>query len=242
MQFEKMIVPQYREAGADGLIGLKGYMCYCQDVATWHMHGYDMGNDHLIDKLGVAWMYTKCRMKIFKKADFSSSLLVETGMTASSKARVERDFKITQSGELMAVSRLESCLFNIKDDSLCRLSDIGFDLTEFDEPFEDLEYRKLKKISEGMDKAYEYKILYSDLDKSMHMNNLHYTDLFMNAFGPDFYEKHEITEYDINYISQGMYGSVLSVYVQHDGDMIHMVSAGEDGRIVAAARMAFHRS
>ena len=149
MQFEKKIVPQYREAGADGLIGLKGYMCYCQDVATWHMHGYDLGNDYLIDKLGIAWMYTKCRMKIFKKADFSSEILVETGMTSEKKVRVERDFRITGgSGELLALSRLESCLFNVNERRLCKFTAVGFDFTVFDWLFEVLDLERwIKDVS-----------------------------------------------------------------------------------------------
>ena len=71
------------------------------------------------------------------------------------------------------------------------------------------------------------------------MNNLHYTDLFMDAFGPDFYEEKEIREYDINYISQGIYGTVLSVYADHDGDTVHMVAVDETGKVTAAARMKF---
>ena len=239
MQFEKMIVPQYRESGADGLIGLKGYMCYCQDVATWHMHGYDMGNDYLIDRLGIAWMHTKSRIKIYKKADYSSELLVETGTTSSSKVRVCRDFRITQGGELLALSRLESCLFDLKDESICRISDLGFDFNVFDEPFEDLEHRKLKKITDGMEKVYEYKILYSDLDKSMHMNNLHFTDMFMNVFGPDFYEKHDIREYDINYISQGRFGDTLSVYMRQDGSVCDLVAVNGQGKAAAASKIVF---
>lgn len=239
MQFEKMIVPQYREAGADGLIGLKGYMCYFQDVATWHMHGYDMGNDALIDRFGIAWMYTKCRMKIFKKADFSSELLAETGMTDARKVRVDRDLRITQGGELMALGRLESCLFNLTEGRLARLSEIGFDFTDFDKPFDGMDHVKLKKDIEGMKKAYEYKILYSTLDMSRHMNNLHYTDLFMNAFDPDFYDEHDISEYDINYISQGIYGNVLNVYMEHDKDLVHMAAVDETGKTTALARFRF---
>ncbi len=239
MQFEKAIVPQYREAGADGLIGLKGYMCYFQDVATWHMHGYDMGNDALIDKFGIAWMYTKCRMKIFKKADFSSEIIARTGMTAEKKVRVDRDFELTQNGELMAYGRLESCLFNLKENKLARLSDIGYDFTDFDKPIENMDHIKLRKVIEGMEKVYEYKIMYSDLDKSMHMNNLHYTDLFMNAFGPEFHEKHDISEYDINYISQGMYGSTLSIHMEQEGDIVHLAATDENAKLIAAARIKF---
>ena len=139
----------------------------------------------------------------------------------------------------MAISRLDSCLFNLKEKKLCRLSDIGFEYTEFDDPLDGLDYIRLKKDITGMNKVYEYRIRYSDLDKSNHMNNLHYTDLFMNAFGPEFYEDHDISEYDINYISQGMYGRLLSVYMEQDGDTVYLAAAEDDGKLIAAARFKF---
>ena len=138
MQFEQEIVPQYREADADGTIGLKGYLVYCQDAATWHMHSFGLCNDTMIDDLGVAWMYTKCRIKIFARADFYAPLLVETGMTAEEKVRVDRDFRISQEGKLLAVSRLESCLYKIKENRLCRIRDINYPINDCDEPFEDM--------------------------------------------------------------------------------------------------------
>jgi hypothetical protein len=92
---------------------------------------------------------------------------------------------------------------------------------------------------EIIDRVYTSPIRYSDLDKSNHMNNLHYTDLFMNAFGPEFYEDHDISEYDINYISQGMYGSLLSVYMEQDGDTVYLAAADDEGKITAAARFRF---
>ncbi len=237
MQFEQLITPQYRDAGADGTIGLKGYMNYCQDAATWHMKGYDLGNDRLIEEFGMAWMYTKCRMKIFSRTGFHGPLLVETGMTSEEKVRVDRDFRITQAGKLLALSRLESCLYKVDENRLCKIRDIDYPINECDEPFEDLTPKRLPKDISGMDKIYDYRIRYSVLDKSMHMNNLHFTDLFMNVFGPEFYETHVIREYDINYISQGMYNMVLGVYMKREGDVINMAAADEDGRLIAACRM-----
>ena len=88
-----------------------------------------------------------------------------------------------------------------------------------------------------MEKIYERKVLYSNLDKSMHMNNLHYTDLFMDAFPPGFYEEKKITGYDINYISQGFYGDVLSVHMKQDADVYDMAAVNEEGKIIAMARI-----
>ena len=38
MPFEQTILPQYRDADPDGLIGLKGCMHYFQDIHTYYMH------------------------------------------------------------------------------------------------------------------------------------------------------------------------------------------------------------
>ena len=47
MPFEQTILPQYRDADPDGLIGLKGCMHSFQDIHTYYMHSIHKGNDEL---------------------------------------------------------------------------------------------------------------------------------------------------------------------------------------------------
>ena len=237
MQFERDIAPQYRESGADGLVGLKGYMCYSQDVATWHMHEHDLGNDVLIDKFGIAWMYTKCKIKIYKKADFSGYLKAETGMTKADKVRMHRDFRISRAGETFALGRMESCLYNIKENKLCRLEDIDYPDLGLDTPFDGLEFSKLKKDISGMKKIYSQKVLYTDLDKSRHMNNLHFVDLFLNAFPPEYFDKNFISEFELHFTAQAYYGNILDVYLKNEDYANVMAATDETGKCVALCRM-----
>ena len=158
-------------------------------------------------------------------------------MTDIQKAKVDRDFRITQEGRLLATARIENCLYHLHDNRLCRLQEIGFPDIEPDTPLEDTDIIKIKRDISGMEKIYERKVLYSNLDKSMHMNNLHYTDLFMDAFPPEFYEEKKITGYDINYISQGFYGDVLSVHMKQDADVYDMAAVNEEGKIITMARI-----
>ena len=55
MIFEKHYLPQFREADRDGLVGLRGYMNYFQDVATHYMHNLNKGNDTLPEEYGIVW-------------------------------------------------------------------------------------------------------------------------------------------------------------------------------------------
>ena len=56
MPFEQTILPQYRDADPDGLIGLKGCMHYFQDIHTYYMHSIHKGNDELPEQYGAAWV------------------------------------------------------------------------------------------------------------------------------------------------------------------------------------------
>ena len=44
MAFTQKFMPQYRDADETGLIGIRGFMRYCQDIHTWFMHEYNKGN------------------------------------------------------------------------------------------------------------------------------------------------------------------------------------------------------
>lgn len=237
MQYTIDILPQFRESETDGLIGLKGYISYCQDAATRHMHSFGLGNDRLIDIYNIAWMFTKCHVTLYGKGDYSAPITVETGMTGVQSARVDRDFRISQGGRLLAAARIENCLFHLNDHRLCRLQEIGFPDLKPDTPLKDVNIIKIKRDITGMEKIYEKKVRYSDLDKSRHMNNLHYTDLFMDVFSPEFFDGKIITGYDINYISQGFYGDVLSVYMKSSSNVYDMGAVNEEGRIIAMARL-----
>ena len=59
MPFAQTVMPQYRDADHDGLIGLKGCMRYFQDAHTWYMHSMNKGNDVLPEQYGAAWIYTR---------------------------------------------------------------------------------------------------------------------------------------------------------------------------------------
>ncbi len=53
MIFQKEYMPQFREADPNGLVGVRGYLNYFQDVATHYMHNLGKGNDTLPEEYGI---------------------------------------------------------------------------------------------------------------------------------------------------------------------------------------------
>ena len=78
MIFEKSYFPQFREADRDGYVGLQGYMCYFQDIVTHYMHNLGKGNDTLTEKYGIVWSFTKYKMRVNRKIDFTGELTMKT--------------------------------------------------------------------------------------------------------------------------------------------------------------------
>ncbi|MDE7185117.1 MAG: hypothetical protein K2O40_11760 [Lachnospiraceae bacterium] len=232
MIFEKNYIPQFRDADRDGRVGLRGYMNYFQDMATHYMHNIQKGNDTLPEEYGIVWMYTKYKMHINRKIDFSGELNMKTWIPeGKSPAVVRQNLLISRSGEACAWGCVESCLYDISKKRLARLKEIDFpaNIAESGPAATGTEpdrqgFQKLPADLEGMEAVYTHQVRYTDLDKTGHMTNLKYVDLFLNAFDSRFFEGFQIKEFELHFLDQCF-----------EGDAIHVHKKAFDGRILLTA-------
>lgn len=73
------------------------------------------------------------------------------------------------------------------------------------------------------------------MDKTGHMTNLKYVDLFLNAFNSKFFEEFQIGEFEIHFLSQCFEGEVLHVYKKRAGEKISLIAVHDDKSPCAAA-------
>lgn len=69
---------------------------------------------------------------------------------------------------------------------------------------------------DGMIKAGERRIVWSDLDANGHTNNSRYAEFVMDAVGTDYVKDKRITDFRINFNQEAKLGEVLSVYAGCD--------------------------
>ena len=228
MIFQKDYLPQFREADPDGLVGLRGYMNYFQDVATHFMHNLHKGNDELPERYGIVWMYTKYKMQVLKRADFTKKLRLETWIPPGRLAAVMRqNLLISREGEVYAKGCLESCLYHMSQNRLARLKEIAFpaDIAELGAcPMPEFEKLPAKPEPEPGDYCYTHQIRYTDLDKTGHITNLKYIDLFLNAFENRFFEQFAIQEFELHFLEQCFEGEELQVYRTDTDDGIRLTA------------------
>lgn len=235
MSFSMTFLPRFRESEADGKIGIKGFINYFQDVASGHFHSLEKGNDTLPYQYGVAWVYSKYKLKIHQKADFSADITLTSWVSKCDRARVWQEMEIRRGDELLCEGRLESCVVNLKERKIVK--------TDFIELPADLEepvltsverFSKRPRFDENARLRYTYTVRYTDLDNNHHMNNLHYVELFLNAFSPEFFEENTIVDFELQYISQAYYGDDLRVFLLSEEDTHTLYALNKDNALIAS--------
>lgn len=105
----------FRDSDAEGLIGMRAYLYYFQDMSTGHLYHMGKGNDSLPENYGAAWIYTKYKMRVFRRVDYSRPLHLETWIEKQDKMRIWQDLKFSAGQEVCALGRLESFVFHLKE-------------------------------------------------------------------------------------------------------------------------------
>ncbi|MBQ8162454.1 MAG: hypothetical protein IJ083_17140, partial [Clostridia bacterium] len=174
MPFSQTFLPQFRDADADGLIGLRGCMHYFQDIHTYYMHSLHKGNDELPEQYGAAWVYTKYHVSLKHRVDFTDTASLRTWMEPYKQpVLVNLYFELSQHGQLAATGKLENCVFSLVRQRPLRLSAIEFpDGIPEEIPHSIPDFVRLSRSTEGMEERYRKVVRTSDLDKSNHMTNL----------------------------------------------------------------------
>ncbi len=237
MLFQLQIYPQFRDADHDGLIGLRGCMRYFQDGHTYFMHAIEKGNDVIPEKYGAAWIYTQCHVKINQKIGYDEPLLLKQWIQPYRRPLLlTLDSTLEQRGEIVACGKIETCVFDLNRQMPRRLSSIEFPEGIAEEIENDIPtFLGLGKTAEGMREIYQKMVRVSDLDKSKHMNNLRYIEMFQDAYSSDFWSEKEPRQMEIRFLSQCKEGETVSVCSRYDETGVHLAALHQDGTIASAA-------
>ncbi len=240
MPFTQQVMPQFRDADEDGLIGLRGFMRYFQDIHTWYMHRIDKGNDTLPEQYGAAWVYTRYRLHRTRNADYTAPLTLSAWMEPYRQpVLVTMDMTVSQHGGVIATGKLESCVFSLSRRRPLRLSAVDFPegMAEDDqEPLPD--FFGIERSAEGMEERYRRTVRYSDLDKNRHMNNLRYIEMFEDAFDSAFWERLRPADLELRFLSECAEGETLSVLAREEDRRVSLAALHADGSLAAVAMFA----
>lgn len=88
--------------------------------------------------------------------------------------------------------------------------------------------------------ANSFLVKYSDIDVNNHANSLHYVEWLSDCFTPDFYRRHHIRRFEINFLKELTFGDSGEVFRQLKGQADYAFQIETHGKgTVCRARIVF---
>lgn len=214
-------------------------LVYMQEVSNHHMSSCGMSLDELRDKRGLAFILSRIRMEIYAPLYAFEEIEVQTWTCESHGYAIRRFYRIMRGDRTIAVVDSIWALVNINSGELVRWEDCGEYDFEDGEPVE-LGVPARLRIPRGVElyRAGSRRIVYSDLDYNMHMNNTRYPDMLCDYLPLE--DTGRIRGFVLSYLCEAAYGDVIDVCAAREGDSVYFRTLNASGKTCLEAQVLFN--
>ena len=154
---------------------------FFQDVASINAEQLGVGY-HDVLALNLYWVVLYEEFEILKDVNWGDRVLVRTWPKSRNRLEFEREYELRSlDNELLCKGISSWCVIDTKTRKLERGENVIFkgeyyDYTNYPEKIN----RRLKFEIDNPDRVYDYRVLLTDLDHNLHVNNAKYLDILYN--------------------------------------------------------------
>lgn len=210
MIYKEKIQTRWHDTDAYRTVRPTSLLVYMQEASNHHMEKYGMSLDELRDKKHLAFILSKARMVIYRPLYAFENIEVQTWTCPEHGLSVPRCYRILRGDDIIAEADTTWALSDLDSKRLIRGSDC--DAYSFEnENMLSLDMPLRFKLPHGVETEYigTRRIVYSDLDYNMHMNNTKYPDMLC-----DFLPSNDIGRIRsilLSYINEAAFGDELKI-------------------------------
>lgn len=192
-------------------------------------HAVEMGMDATTvwEKYAAIWIVTRIRVEIDRLPSWRDKIEVETYPLAPGIVRMERECVFTDAVGPFARLSSEWCLLDKESGRPRRPLQTGYPTgVEWRSGIVTAGYTKFDPTYDESEFLFSHTVRPSDLDLNVHMNNIAYARLAVDAFGTDEWCASPLKSFEIVFKAQSFEGEEIRIYKQK----------GADGRIFVGGR------
>lgn len=212
---------------------------YFQEAVDANMRCSHPSYQELFDA-GRSFIVSRTAVKVLRPLKEYEKLTVSTWATESKSAAFPRSYTIDADGERVAECVMIWALVDINEGKLLRGTELdvsGYgtgELLELDMP---------SRLRLPKDMAFtqcgSQKVLYRDIDRNRHMNNVKYFDLLF-GYIPDC-DKYAMTSCLVNYVSEAKWNDMIDIYISEpetaeNGELAYYFRTETNGKTNIEAR------
>jgi|SRR5690554_3649850 len=183
-----------------------------QDIAWEHANLLGFGYNNLKES-NQFWVLSRLKVKITRRPKWSEAFNLETWSRGTDGFYGYRDYNfIDDSGNIIIQATSSWLVLDANTRRIVRLSKFK-EFPEYSESVFNSNASKIKapQTEESMDFL---PVQFSEIDINQHFNSGRYLERIINSYTFDFHQKHELEEFEVNFLKEGLPSDTLAVKKQ----------------------------
>ena len=209
MKFTKKYTTNWHDTDAERRVRATRLLVYMQETSSAHMASLGSSLDKLRESKRLAFILSKISLAIYRPLYAYEDIEVQTWTCPSRGFSFIRCFRIMRGDDIIADAHTSWALIDVENKKFCRVADSGYEY-ENEEPLA-LDLPQRFRLPDGCElcELGARKIVYSDLDYNMHMNNTKYPDMLCDFMPID--KIGNIKGMVLSYLHEAAFGDTVSV-------------------------------
>ncbi len=212
------------------------------ETATYHANELGVGYARLL-KDGKAWVLSRLSIEMQRWPAVSEDYSLRTWIEGFNRHFSERDFEITDgNGNVLGYARSIWMAIDIngrQGGDLSMLDALRDTVNDRPCPMEKI--RRFTPIGDSATYKSMYRFRYCDCDFNRHVNTVRYIELIQNRWDLDFYDRYQVSRFDIAFMHEAKCGQEAALLLREDGDEAFLAEIDLDGEAVTRARISFRQ-
>ncbi|MFV0538125.1 MAG: acyl-[acyl-carrier-protein] thioesterase [Dysgonomonas sp.] len=188
-------------------------------AATKHAEERGFGYSSMTS-LQRVWVLSRMAIEVFEYPKNDTIMVIKTWVASVNRLFTERYFAFEdESGKEIGYAKSLWASIDLKarrPTNVLELEGLSEYITEKENPIEGL--TKIPALKDDYEQASDFIVKYSDVDINKHLNSMKYIEHFVDVFDIDMFREKEIRRIEINYISEGQYGTKIDILKQEEAD------------------------
>lgn len=211
MIFTKKYTTKWHDTDASRRVRITKMLEYMQETSNAHMEQFGPSLDKLRDAHGLAFILSKTRMKIYQPIFAYEDITVETWTCEPRGFAIPRAYRILKNDTVVAEADTTWALVDLNTKGPVKGLDGMAHYNFENERTIDIDVPNRFKLpsSTELESLSIRRIVYSDLDYNMHMNNTKYTDMLCDFIPLE--DTQRICGVLLSYVNEASFGDTLDV-------------------------------
>ena len=237
MKYTYKIKTNWHDTDANRCVRPSKIVEYMQETANRQCESSGLPLEKMRDEKGLAFILGAISINIYKPLHAYEDIEVNTWCKEAKSYIFMRYFEILRGGEKIAEASSTWVLIDLNTKNMVRACNYDFlsDKFYYDELVDPAVLLPKAKIAKdaAMREVGKRKIMYSDIDYNMHMNNTHYPDMVCDYLDEmvDENNAYRVSGMSLSYLKESPLGATLTVTrgeMREDG-AIEVRTLNEDG-------------